>query len=65
MMKDDGDLTIKVHKEYPEMLEHILLLLEEPLTGVKTLKEMLSKSELKVPAINVNVCPVFNQANQK
>ena len=54
ILDDGGDLTIKVHKEYPEMLEHIHGISEETTTGVKRLKEMLAKGELKVPAINVN-----------
>ena len=54
ILDDGGDLTMKVHKEYPEMLEHIHGISEETTTGVKRLKEMLSKGELKVPAINVN-----------
>ena len=39
-------LTMKVHKEYPEMLEKIHGISEETTTGVKRLKEML-KRELK------------------
>ena len=54
ILDDGGDLTIKVHKEYPEMLEHIHGISEETTTGVKRLKEMLVNGELKVPAINVN-----------
>ena len=54
ILDDGGDLTIKVHQEYPEMLENIHGISEETTTGVKRLKEMLSKGELKVPAINVN-----------
>ena len=54
ILDDGGDLTKKVHQEYPEMLEHIHGISEETTTGVKRLKEMLSKGELKVPAINVN-----------
>ena len=54
ILDDGGDLTIKVHKEYPGMLEHIHGISEETTTGVKRLKEMLAKGELKVPAINVN-----------
>ena len=54
ILDDGGDLTLKVHKEYPEMLNHIHGISEETTTGVKRLKEMLSKGELKVPAINVN-----------
>jgi len=54
ILDDGGDLTIKVHKEYPEMLDLIHGISEETTTGVKRLKEMLAKGELKVPAINVN-----------
>ena len=54
ILDDGGDLTIKVHNEYPEMLEHIHGISEETTTGVKRLKEMLANGELKVPAINVN-----------
>ena len=54
ILDDGGDLTVKVHQEYPEMLENIHGISEETTTGVKRLKEMLSKGTLKVPAINVN-----------
>ena len=54
ILDDGGDLTVKVHQEYPEMLEHIHGISEETTTGVKRLKEMLANGELKVPAINVN-----------
>ena len=54
ILDDGGDLTIKVHKEYPGMLDSIHGISEETTTGVKRLKEMLSNGELKVPAINVN-----------
>ena len=54
ILDDGGDLTIKVHKEYPQMLDHIHGISEETTTGVKRLKEMLANGELKVPAINVN-----------
>ncbi len=54
ILDDGGDLTIKVHNEYPEMLDNIHGISEETTTGVKRLKEMLESGELKVPAINVN-----------
>ena len=41
ILDDGGDLTMKVHKEYPEMLEKIHGISEETTTGVKRLKEML------------------------
>ena len=54
ILDDGGDLTMKVHKEYPDMLDKIHGISEETTTGVKRLKEMLTSGELKVPAINVN-----------
>ena len=54
ILDDGGDLTLKVHKEYSDMLEKIHGISEETTTGVKRLKEMLQAGELKVPAINVN-----------
>tara|TARA_A100000164_G_scaffold28130_1_gene21875 strand:+ start:690 stop:2048 length:1359 start_codon:yes stop_codon:yes gene_type:complete len=54
ILDDGGDLTIKIHKEYASMLDHIHGISEETTTGVKRLKEMLARGELKVPAINVN-----------
>ena len=54
ILDDGGDLTVKVHKEYPEMLDLIHGISEETTTGVKRLKEMLVNGDLKVPAINVN-----------
>jgi adenosylhomocysteinase len=54
ILDDGGDLTIKIHEDYPHMLDHIHGISEETTTGVKRLKEMLESGELKVPAINVN-----------
>ena len=47
ILDDGGDLTVKVHNEYPEMLNEIHGISEETTTGVKRLKEMLAKGELK------------------
>lgn len=54
ILDDGGDLTEMVHNKYPEMLDKIHGITEETTTGVHRLYEMLEKSELKVPAINVN-----------
>ena len=54
ILDDGGDLSIKVHKEYPQMLNNINGISEETTTGVKRLKELLRKGELKVPVININ-----------
>ena len=53
-MDDGGDLTAVVHKKHPEFLEGINGLSEETTTGIKVLRKMVEKGELKVPAINVN-----------
>ena len=54
ILDDGGDLTAKIHNEYPEMLKSIHGVSEETTTGVHRLKEMLKNGSLKIPAINVN-----------
>ena len=54
ILDDGGDLTAIVHERYPELLENINGVTEETTTGIKALRMMLEKGELKVPAINVN-----------
>ena len=45
ILDDGGDLTSKVHKEYPDMLLNIHGISEETTTGVRRLKEMLENGE--------------------
>lgn len=54
LLDDGGDLTILVHKKYPELLKEIKGVSEETTTGVHNLYKMLESGELKIPAINVN-----------
>jgi adenosylhomocysteinase len=54
LLDDGGDLTDYMHKKYPEMMKNIKGVSEETTTGVKSLKEMVTKGELMIPAINVN-----------
>lgn len=54
ILDDGGDLTQLVHEKYPQMLDSIHGISEETTTGVHRLVEMMTKGELKVPAINVN-----------
>ena len=54
LLDDGGDLTALMHKKYPELLKNVKGVSEETTTGVKSLKEMVSKNELMIPAINVN-----------
>ena len=54
ILDDGGDLTLKVHKSYPNMLKKINGVSEETTTGVKRLETMFREGTLKIPAINVN-----------
>ena len=54
ILDDGGDLSIKIHEEYPKMLENIHGISEETTTGVKRLKELFDLGKLKTPVINVN-----------
>ncbi|MCL4168236.1 UNVERIFIED_CONTAM: hypothetical protein GTU68_029646, partial [Idotea baltica] len=54
LLDDGGDLTIMIHEKYPDMLKSIHGVSEETTTGVHRLFEMMSKGELKIPAVNVN-----------
>lgn len=54
ILDDGGDLTEMVHNKYPALLNDIHGISEETTTGVHRLLEMMTKGELKVPAINVN-----------
>ena len=54
LLDDGGDLTLLLHKKYPELLQGVRGVSEETTTGVHRLYEMMHKHELKCPAINVN-----------
>ena len=54
ILDDGGDLTVLMHKEYPDLMGEVKGLSEETTTGVMRLYEMEKKGTLKVPAINVN-----------
>ena len=54
ILDDGGDLTVRMHENYPELLKEVKGLSEETTTGVMRLYEMEKKGTLKVPAINVN-----------
>lgn len=54
ILDDGGDLTGIVHQKYPDLLAGIRGLSEETTTGIKNLRKMIEKGELRVPAINVN-----------
>ena len=54
ILDDGGDLTLRMHEKYPELLKNIKGLSEETTTGVLRLEQMVEKGTLQVPAINVN-----------
>jgi adenosylhomocysteinase len=54
LLDDGGDMTVLVHRDHPEMLADIVGVSEETTTGVKALRKMAAKGELKLRAINVN-----------
>ncbi len=54
LLDDGGDLTIIMHKEYPELMKDVRGLSEETTTGVKRLYDMMKDGSLACPAFNVN-----------
>ncbi len=54
ILDDGGDLTLRMHEKYPELLKDVRGISEETTTGVHRLYEMARKGTLKVPAFNVN-----------
>lgn len=54
ILDDGGDLTIRMHEKYPDLLKDVKGLSEETTTGVHRLYEMEKKGTLLTPAINVN-----------
>lgn len=54
ILDDGGDLTIVLHRKYPELLKNIRGISEETTTGVHRLYEMMEEGKLLAPAFNVN-----------
>jgi adenosylhomocysteinase len=54
LLDDGGDLTKRVHENFPDLLKDIRGVSEETTTGVHRLYEMMEKGALKIPAFNVN-----------
>src|SRR5262245_22700741 len=54
LLDDGGDLTLRVHEKFPELLKDIRGVSEETTTGVHRLYNMMEKGALKIPAFNVN-----------
>ena len=54
VLDDGGDLTLRLHEKFPELLKDIRGISEETTTGVLRLYEMAKAGTLECPAINVN-----------
>jgi adenosylhomocysteinase len=54
ILDDGGDLTKLIHDKHIKLLNDIYGISEETTTGVHRLHQMMDRSELKVPAFNVN-----------
>lgn len=54
ILDDGGDVTLVMHKKYPDLLKEVRGISEETTTGVHRLYEMLARNELKCPSFNVN-----------
>jgi len=54
ILDDGGDLTVRMHENFPHLLDGVKGLSEETTTGVLRLNEMAKAGTLKCPAINVN-----------
>ena len=54
ILDDGGDLTLRIHEKFPELLKDIRGVSEETTTGVHRLYTMMEQGKLKIPAINVN-----------
>eukprot|EP00033_Pygsuia_biforma_P000231 GCRY01000290.1.p2 GENE.GCRY01000290.1~~GCRY01000290.1.p2 ORF type:complete len:443 (+),score=129.61 GCRY01000290.1:38-1366(+) len=54
ILDDGGDLTNRVHDEYPQLLQGIRGCSEETTTGVHNLEKRVTAGTLMIPAINVN-----------
>lgn len=54
LLDDGGDMTLRVHEKFPQLIDAIKGVSEETTTGVHRLYEMSKNGTLKMPAINVN-----------
>jgi len=54
LLDDGGDLTVRMHEKYPDLLKDVRGVSEETTTGVHRLYTMMEKGTLKIPAFNVN-----------
>ncbi|MGB0718986.1 MAG: adenosylhomocysteinase [Bdellovibrionales bacterium] len=54
ILDDGGDLTVRMHENFPELLDDVKGISEETTTGVLRLYEMAQHGKLRCPAINVN-----------
>lgn len=54
ILDDGGDLTVRCHEKYADIMKNVIGISEETTTGVHRLYQMATQGILKAPAINVN-----------
>ena len=54
ILDDGGDLTVRMHDKFPELMKEVRGVSEETTTGVKRLYDMMKDGSLLCPAFNVN-----------
>ncbi len=54
ILDDGGDLTLVMHRKYPDEMKRVKGISEETTTGVLRLNEMAANNRLLCPAFNVN-----------
>lgn len=54
ILDDGGDLTVRCHEKYADIMKDVVGVSEETTTGVHRLYQMFTQGTLKCPAINVN-----------
>ena len=54
LLDDGGDLTIRMHEKYADVMKDVRGVSEETTTGVKRLYDMMNDGTLGCPAFNVN-----------
>lgn len=55
---DGGDLVFAIHRDHPELIDHVIGGTEETTTGVHRLRAMAADDELKYPVFAVNDTPM-------
>ena len=54
ILDDGGDLTLRMHEKYPNLMDEVRGLSEETTTGVIRLRAMADEGVLRFPVVAVN-----------